>query len=173
MDVGGSLAGAAKNHRLQCVALIGAIVVCAVLLAVKHLDKPWIVTLQVVSVVAGAALGNALRGDHAQSVVRNQARPAIRHLFDQVRRLRTLVQRAEGYQAFMSAQDQDGRQVDTQRTADWFESLGQGLRDEIDAAASAIQNWGDLAPDVRDDEFESYQTREDRLPSVQERTADE
>jgi len=166
--LGGSLADAVKGHRVLPIVLVGVIVVCAVLLGVAHLSRPWTVSIQVASAVAGAALGNALRLDLSQSVVRNQARPATRHLFDQLSRLRNLVLRAEGYQATLEQASLNGEGLDQARTGDWFGALGAGLRDEINATAAAIEHWGDLAPDVRDTEIANYQTREQRLPAWQE-----
>lgn len=168
----GSLGEAAKHNRLVTVALVCGIAICAVLLGIKDLSKPWTIGLQVASAVAGAALGNALRLDHSQGVVRNQARPAIRHLFDQVGRLRGLVQRAELYQAEVDSAATSSTRLDHARTSDWFGGLGQGLRDEINATAAAIENWGDLAPEVQEAELESYRTREQRLPAGQEREHD-
>lgn len=165
----GTIQEAAKHHRVLAVVLVGVILICAVLLGVGDLSKPWVVVLQVASAVAGAALGNTLRTDLSRSVVHNQARPATRHLFDQVSRLRGLVTRAEGYQSALTdnGPSADGS-VNSHRVGDWFGSLGADLRAEILATATAIENWGDLAPDIRDAEFASYQTREQRLPNSQE-----
>ena len=54
---------------------------------------------------------------------------------------------------------------DQERTADWFYALGYELRTEIDAAATAIDHWGDLASDVREDEWQKYFNRDERIPS--------
>jgi hypothetical protein len=155
----GSLADANSRHRLWALGLTGLIVVASVLLGVQELGRAWTVGLQVATAVAGAALGNFLRLDFSESVVRNQARPAARHLFDQVERLRRLVQRAESYEVEVRA-----TAADSERTADWFGFLGTALRDEINATAASIEHWGDLAPDVRNEELVSYQERESRLP---------
>src|SRR4051794_21288462 len=94
----GSIKAAAKNHVVASVVLVGVIVVCAVVLGVKpKLGTPWTVGLSVLSAVAGAALGNTLRLDLTASVYRNQARPATRHLFDQIRRLQSMVVRVESH----------------------------------------------------------------------------
>jgi hypothetical protein len=160
----GSNAGALSRHRVVAICLIGIIVVCAVLLGVRNLSKPWTVALQVLTAVVGAALGNYLRRDLAESVVRNQARPATRHLFDQVGRLRQLVQLAETHELNIREAWEQGRRVDPDRSSDWFGSLGRALRDEINATATAIENWGDLAPDVQDSELANYESRGQRLP---------
>ena len=104
----GSLREVAKNNRVVAGVLIAVIVVVAVILGFASPSKPWIIFLQVVSAVVGAALGNVLRLDVSQSTVTNQARPATRHLFDQVSRLRILVQRAEGYQVAIEATPEGG-----------------------------------------------------------------
>lgn len=160
---GGSVRNALKTHRFIAVLLVVVIAILVGILGLADLSKPWTITVQVGTAVAGAALGNYLRMDFSNSVVYNQARPATRHLFDQVGRLRKLVLKAEGYQsAIVELSSVDG--LDPARTSDWFGSLGASLRDEINATALAIENWGDLAPDVRDDELKSYGTRLERLP---------
>lgn len=163
----GSIGDALRNHRLLTMLCVGVIIVCAVLLGLKELSRPWTVVLQVASAVSGAALGNFLRLDLSQSVVRNQARPATRHLFDQVGRFRSLVQRAEGFEQVVRQACGDGQSIDQDRIGDWFGSLGMELRDEINATAAAIEHWGDLAPDVRDLELANYDDRERRLPRVE------
>lgn len=147
----------AKGHRLVAIVLICVVVVCAVVLGVNDLDAPWQVAFTVASAVAGAALGNVLRLDSSDEVVRNQARPAVRHLFDQARRIRTLVQKAEAHQAAVESKAAVTEDEADRRVADWFGSLGDALRNEIDATVAAIDHWGDLTEDVRKPELLSYQ----------------
>ena len=154
------------NTRVLSFALIVAIAVCAVLIGLADLGTGWTVTLQIASAVAGAALGNFLRLDLAQHVVRNQARPATRHLFDQVTRLRRMIERADACQAAIQNDEVTNIALDHARVGDWFGSVSQGLRDEITSTATALENWGDLAKDVLDDEFTNYQTRDTRLPAA-------
>ena len=158
----GSVAAAAKNYRVVSVILVGVIVVCAVVLGVQErLSTQWTVGLSVISAVAGAALGNTLRLDLTESVYRNQARPATRHLFDQIRRLQSMVVRVERHSAaFLAEQDDPGR------ASDWLAALGNELRAEIEAAATAIYNWSDLAADVRDEEWQKNLDRDSRLPDA-------
>ena len=161
----GSVATALRNTRLISSILIVLIGVCSILIGLGKLSVGWLLTAQVISAIAGAALGNFLRLDLSTHVVRNQAKPATRHLFDRVRRLRTAVVAAESYQA--KVKELEGLQVplDHGRIADWFGFLGDGMRGEIDATATAIQNWGDLAKDVVDAEVESYNSRNSQLPA--------
>lgn len=164
----GALRQALRNTRVLSFALIVAIAVCAVLIGVADLGTGWTVTLQIASAVAGAALGNVLRVDLAQHVVRNQARPATRHLFDQVTRLRRMVERADACQAAIQSDEVTNIALDHARIGDWFGAVSQGLRDEITSTATALENWGDLAKDVLNDEFSNYQTRDTRLPTAPE-----
>lgn len=158
----GSIKSAASNHRVISVALVGVIIVCAVVLGVKpRLSTPWTVGLTVLSAVAGAALGNTLRLDLTESVYKNQARPATRHLFDQIRRLQGMVVRVELHGEKLASHD-----VDPERASDWFIALGNELRAEIDACATAIDNWSDLATDVREEEWKKYLDRDTRLPEA-------
>lgn len=159
MSTTGSVGDATKTHNVLAVALVGIIVVCAVVLGIKDPSTPWTVSLSVISAVAGAALGNVLRLDLSQNVFRNQARPATRHLFDQVQRLRGLVVRVESFGTICRAEH-----VSQERTSDWFAAVGNELRSEIEATATAIDNWSDLASDVRDDEWTKYLNRGTRLP---------
>ncbi|MCK9824029.1 hypothetical protein NOCD_11090 [Nocardioides cavernae] len=155
----GSVARAEKTHNLLAWVLVGVIVVCTVVLGVSKPGTAVTVFLTVVSAVAGAALGNVLRIDLSQSVFRNQARPATRHLFDQVQRLQRLVVRVEAHGAACKAE-----RISQERVADWFVAVGNDLRSEIDATATAIDNWSDLASDVREDEWSKYLKRDNRLP---------
>lgn len=164
----GSVDEAAKRHWLMSLGLIGMIVLCGVLLGLTELSKPWTVAVQVVTAVAGAALGSTIRLDTSRQTIHNQARPATRHLFDQVMRLRQMVLRAEGRQASILDLASVDSVLDPHRTADWFGELGAGLRSEIDATATAIEDWGDLAPLVVENELSNYRTRVDRLPANDE-----
>lgn len=155
----GSLRDSAKTHNLVAVVLVGVIVVCAVVLGVVKPNTAWTVSLSVISAIAGALLGNVVRLDLSQSVYRVQARPATRHLFDQVRRLRGLVVRVEEYGAVCRQAD-----ISSERASDWFTSVGNELRGEIEATATAIENWSDLAADVREEEWDKYLNRSSRLP---------
>lgn len=153
------------SNRIFAFVLIMVIAVIAVVLGVVDLSRGWTIAFQIASAVAGAALGNALRIDASAERIRDQARPATRLLFDQVFRLRALVVRTEEYQATIS--DPESGRIDRARIADWFGHLGGHLRDEINATASAIENWGDLAKDVRDEELANFNQREQRLPTQQ------
>lgn len=154
-----------RGHTALIVGLILVIAVCAVLLGVwENLSRPWAVTLQVASAVAGAALGNALRLDLSRQAVRNQARPATRHLFDQAARLRTMTQQVEGLKTWIQKAHTSATPLDHQRVGDWFGNVGEGLRSEIAAVATALENWGDLAPGEIEAELQKYQNRDKRLP---------
>lgn len=155
----GSLRDSAKTHNLFAFILVGVIIVCAVVLGVSKPNTAWTVGLSVISAVAGALLGNVVRLDLSQSVYRVQARPATRHLFDQARRLGDLVIRTEQYGAICRQED-----ISLDRASDWFTSVGNELRAEIEATATAIDNWSDLAADVRDEEWGKYLSRNSRLP---------
>lgn len=163
----GSIQDAEKTHNLAAAALVGVIVVCAVILGVERPSTPWTVGLSVASAVTGALLGNVVRLDLSQNIYRVQARPATRHLFDQVQRTRALVIRVEGYGAMCRTED-----ISNERTADWFASVGNELRSEIEATATAIDNWSDLAADVRDEEWGKYLNRNSRLPGHEGPTND-
>jgi len=161
----GSLSEAGRGHRLIATGLIGVIIVSAVVLGLNDVSKPWTIFLQVLSAVAGAALGNFLRLDLTDAVVRNQARPSIRHLYAHVTRLSGLVTLVERRQAELkSSSDGAADAVDPRRVADWFGSVGSELRAGIDSTALAIENWNDLAPDIRLSEFQNFQSRNSRLP---------
>ena len=135
-------------------ALLGVIFLSAYLLATqKDLSTNWSVVLSVVSAAAGAALGNALQHDQAALLVRNQARPAIRHLFDQLRRVQLMVLRVEDHGAEIEAVSGAGR------VSDWFAFVGRELRQELEATATAIEHWSDLAPGVRKEEHDKYAER--------------
>lgn len=164
----GSVDEAANRHWLISLGLVGVIILCAILLGLAHLSRPWIVAVQVTTAVAGAALGSAIRLDTSRQTIHNQARPATRHLFDQVTRLRQMVVRAEGHQASIIDSASRDLVLDPHRTADWFGDFGAGLRSEINATATAIEDWGDLAPEVVGRELSNYRDRENRLPTNQE-----
>lgn len=153
------------RRKLFAFALVAVILVCAALLVfVDDLNKSWTVAMQVISAVAGAALGSVLQMDVARSAVRNQARPAIRKIFDQASRLGELVERVERHGNTIRQNAASGRKSDSQRIADWFESIGYNLREEINSSATAIEDWGDLARDVYEAEVERYKTRHERMP---------
>lgn len=162
----GSVREAIRSRRFVALGLVIAIGVCAVLLGVAELGKGWTIALQIGSAVAGAALGNYLRLDAADQEVQSQARPAVRHLFDQVGRLRTLVVRVEGFGERVSVAEKDPS-IGPERIADWFNTVGASLRDEINATALAIEHWGDLAGDVQDQELVNFANRDQRLPPHQ------
>ena len=132
-------------------------------LGLSSLGRGWVITLQISSAVAGAALGNFLRLDMSDQVVRNQARPAMRHLSDQIGRLQRLVIQVERHGAQLS--EDGGSVIPSVRTADWFDSIGQSLRNEIAASASAIEDWNDLAPSILDQEKQKFDHRDQRLPT--------
>lgn len=165
----GSAENSAKTHNLLAFGLVAVIAICAVLLGTReeHLSTAWTVGLSVISAVAGALLGNIVRIDLTQNVFRAQARPATRHLLDQVRRLQSLVVRVEKYGAECRSGD-----IDNERAADWFAGIGNDLRDEIEATATAIDNWSDLASDVREEEWSKYLTRQSRLPGPADNTSE-
>ncbi len=145
-------------------ALVAVIAVCAILIVFGDLDKPWTVATQIGSAVAGAALGSILSVDFTRRWVENHIRPSIRRLFDQMVRLSALVERTE---AFGRSVDPSARSSgNLQRAADRFENIGDHLRDEIAATASAIEDWGDLSRPVYDAELRRYQTRKDRNPDT-------
>lgn len=168
----GSLAEREKTHMVWAVVLIVAIAVMAVVLGVVELSKPWVITLQVATAVAGAALGNFLRLDASQSVVRNQARTAVRQLFDHVNRHHEMYGRVERYQALVRDAALEDEALDHERVGDWFAVVSADIEGQITSTATAIENWGDLALDVRNAEFLSYQSRNERLPSRDERAGD-
>ncbi len=161
----GSVANALKSTRVVTSFLMLVIAVSAVLIGQGKLSTGWTVAAQIASAVAGAALGNFLRLDISQNVVRNQAKPATRHLFDSAARLRSLVVKAESYQTQVKEMDGAGLPLDPQRVSDWFGFIGDGLRDEIDSTATAIGNWGDMADDVVVAEIQNYNSRSTRLPA--------
>lgn len=161
----GTIDEPSKHAHLYAFLLVGVIVVCAIaLVSIDKLSTPWTVALQVISAVAGAGLGTVLRADRAAAVVRNQARPAIRRLFDQATRLGNLVSRVEAHQTTARELSQAGTPLDTARLSDWLTIISENLRGEIDATATAIDDWGDLSPDVRQAEIDNYRTRNQRMP---------
>lgn len=62
------------------------------------------------------------------------------HLFDRVTRLRLLVVKAESYRTRLREVTEADEPIDPARVGDWFGFLGEGMRAEIDATATAIQN---------------------------------
>lgn len=159
------LAATGRNHKWALVlALVGLITVCSVLLAVKDVGKPWLVTFQVASAVAGAMLGNAIRLDAERDRVDDKAHPAIRHLFDQVSRLRRTVVASELWASEAREAESLEFGIDRVRVTERFERIGEQLRDEIASTSSSIDFWGDLAPEVQAQEIQNYATRASRLP---------
>lgn len=158
----GALQQAWERMRHVSFGLIVGIAICTLILVLADTSPLVRATLQTITAILGAALGNALRVDYERNVVHNQARPAVRHLFDHVGRLQILVINAENRQSQL--RKTEAAAEDRERVADWFGAIGQELRHEIDATATAIENWGDLAPEVRSAEFDSYLSRSDRMP---------
>ncbi|WIY00078.1 hypothetical protein QRX60_39430 [Amycolatopsis mongoliensis] len=164
--VKGSVDATSWKRKLLAFVLAAVILVCAVLLVVGNLDKPWTVGAQVLSAIAGAALGSILSVDSSRQAVRNQARPAIRRKFDQILRLRVMVVRTEGQVDSIRNAAVRGGTHDPNRVADWLENMADNLRSEIQSTATSIEDWGDLAQDVYDDEFRRYETRGSRMPTA-------
>lgn len=161
----GSIGKAGRRNLVLAVALIAIIAICTVLIFRVASNKPgWSAGLQIASAIAGAALGNFLRLDFAASTVENQARPSIRRLFDQAARLGDLVQRTEQYRRTILFQISNSLSVDPAQVADWLDGLSRNLRQEINTTATSIDDWGDLAPNVRSEEVNDYTNRESRLP---------
>jgi len=162
----------ASAERLRWVfvgSLVVAIVASATLLVSVHPNKFWTVALQVVGVLAGAALGNALTRDHSRSLMNQQAGGAIRRLVDQATRMGTTAVRLENQGDELRA---DPSASQPERIADWLTHAATDLRNEIGATASAIEDWGSLAPEIRDDEVKKFKERKNRLPLWQEDGAD-
>lgn len=159
MDMG-SLDSAKRRGWLVALGLTVLVILSIGLLTFVDLSRPWTAVFSIVSAVAGALLGNYVRHDYADSVVVNQARPAMRHLFQQIDRLRAMVIQAEGFSADVAQEP-----VESNRISDWFGTVGSSLRNEIEATAGAIENWGDLTPSTQDAELKRYQRRMERLPS--------
>jgi hypothetical protein len=156
----GSIVRRSQHGIWEPVALILIIFICAAVLIFADPGKIWSIVVAVVSTVAGAQLGNVLRADLSGDLVRNQARPATRELFDHSSRLSGVVQLAESRQLELEEAAAGNESLDPRRVADWFGSIGFSLRGEIASTASAIENWGDLARDVLVAERASYVARQ-------------
>lgn len=159
MDLSGSLNSAKKHSRVRAALLISLVGVSIVSLTFFDIPQPWTAVPSFVSAISGAMLGNYLRDDYAEGVVKNQARPAIRHLFGQINRLRGMVLRVESWGA-QPGQSAESAHVVEERLA----SLGVELRNEIEATSAAIDHWGDLSPEVQAAELDRYKDRENRIP---------
>lgn len=156
----GSIRKRVESQGWFTFALVGLILLCTALLVFAPLGAFGTFLASAVLAIAGAYLGNEIRTDLSADLVRNQARPATRELFDHSERLSAIVQRAEAHQQSIEDARQLGHQLDPGRVADWFGTIGFSLRHEISSTASAIENWGDLAKDVLEDERASYITRQ-------------
>jgi hypothetical protein len=158
--------GEKSRHRGWTIALIlsGVVLVCAILLAVKDLSRPWVIALQVVTALSGAALGSAIRFDLERDRVTDEAHPAIRHLFDQVSRFQRMVTRAEAWGAEARERAAVDLSPESARLAERLERIGEDIRNEIRATASSIDFWGDLAPEAQEQEIRNYGRRDGRLP---------
>lgn len=154
---------AGASRWLPIVILVAVIGLATTALTFFTIPRPWTAIPTVVSILAGAWLGKYLQDDRSALLVSNQARPAIRHLFDQIDRLRALVIQADSRVSTLSERGSEHAQ-----TADWFEGFSFSLRSEIESSASAIEHWGDLSPDVQACELDKYKTRSERIPDTSE-----
>lgn len=144
---------------------IGILVIVAALgsgaLVLFDLSKFWTTVIQVLVIVAGAALGNALALDHSRALVQQQARTSIRHLIEQAvrmgREVEALEARSEGIRNAANRPDKNG-------TADGFADAARTLRHEIDATTSAMENWGVLDPIAQQEELQNFRDRQQRMP---------
>lgn len=156
----GTIAERQRKRYWVPVVLVVLIAVCTGLIIFAGPGKLVTTILTVVSAVGGAALGSLIRADLSGDLVRNQARPATRELFDHSYRLGVLVQLSEGYRVLIDESLSTGTQIEEQRVADWLGMISVSLRAEITSTASAIENWGDLAKDVLEAERVSYIARQ-------------
>lgn len=157
------MAGRLAGLRRWLPVIIGIAVIALATTALTFftIPRPWTAIPTIASIIAGAWLGKYLQDDRSAELVSNQARPAIRHLFDQIDRLRALVIQADSRVSSLVQRGSEHAQ-----SADWFEGFSFSLRSEIESTASAIEHWGDLSPDVQATELAKYQTRSERLPST-------
>jgi len=144
--------------------VIGLLVVVTLVPLIFSL-QPGVQTLMILGQLAlSAFLGNLIQLDLSKDLARNMARPAARGLLDHSTRLRNLVTLAEAREGQLRQASIDGIPVDHDQVADWFAEMNRALREEITAAASAIENWRDLATDVIDDEQRAYLERRNAEP---------
>lgn len=160
-DVGGNVGPSERERWVRIVACISVIVISTTVLTFVDIPRLWTAIPTLASVLSATWLGKYLQDDRSVAVVNNQARPAVRHLFDQVDRLRALVMRADRYSA-----DLNNQNPPDPRAADWFDNLSGALRGEIEATTSAIENWGDLASGVQLEELKKYGERHKRIPDA-------
>ena len=146
-------------RKLLAFILIAVITVCAIMIVVGDLSKPWTAATQIGSAIAGAGLGSILSADFTRRGVSNHVRPSIRRLYDQATRLRILVQRVEFTAAAIDSGDSSRTAEKLRRASDQFGFIGHQLRDEITSTASAIEDWGDLSRSVYQAELDRYQER--------------
>ncbi|MGP9615253.1 hypothetical protein ACT3TE_18595 [Brachybacterium sp. AOP42-B2-9] len=142
------------------VSLIAIFVICAFVLISAELSAIGTIVAQTISAVSGAALGNYLRLDHERNSVRDHARVSVRQLFDQAARMGNAIKALETRRNLL----QQAPAVSEDRIADWLDTAANDLRNEINATAQAIENWGDLAPDVRQSELKKHVDRPVRMP---------
>lgn len=148
--------GVLALHWLKILSLIAIVVASASLLVWGKAPPILNVSAQVGSALAGAGFGVLIARKSADESTRNHTRPAVRQLFDQMARLRYLVVASESRAELL----RNAEYVDAQRIGDWLDEFGQSMRSEINSCGSAIQNWADLAPDIHEDEWAKYNTRE-------------
>jgi hypothetical protein len=151
----------ADIRRLLYVLSLVAVVIGSTAAAVTLEPSNWQkVVLQGVAVVAAAALGNALKADQSRSLVRQQAGSSIRRLIEQATRMGDQVSVLERQRDVLK---DHGHELNSVRVGDWFDSAASALRVEINATASAIEDWGAMAPDIQNVEVQNFLTRNKRL----------
>jgi hypothetical protein len=154
-----------SSANIRRVLWIGLLVVVAALasgaLVLYEPGNFWTTVLQVVAIVAGAALGNAFALDHSRALLRQQARSSIRRLIEQATRMGRDV---EVYESRAEVIRGTSTPPDRLRAADWFDDGARSLRHEIEATTSAIEDWGALAEDVQEQEIRNFTDRHLRMP---------
>ena len=155
-----------SSGTLLRLGLVAAVVVAALLLGFAKVGTTGTVVFQIVSALAGAWLGALLGTDRVGDRVRNQARPAIRRLFDQAGRLGNVVTEIEARRIHVQELTDASRTLDPGVVGEWLRSDSSQLRNEIDATSSSIQDWSDLAEHEYAIELEAYADR--KLPGATE-----
>lgn len=128
------------------------------------MPKLGVAALQILGAVAGAYLGTLLQKDRTQLFIIGHVRSSVRHLFDVLGHLRSLVVMVSECKIRLREElSSSDRRILVARTEEWLDRIEDDARKLIVSVASSTENWKDLNEGAYLSELQDYQVRDSRL----------
>ncbi|GLU50138.1 hypothetical protein [Nocardiopsis ansamitocini] len=155
---GSFVSNISKRRKIwEMILLTGFLLVCSLSLLLANPGPTLSAMLQVASAVAGARLGSTFQKDKTSEIISSHVQGSIRHLFDVLLYLKKIIKTVQiGRADFLEGFKE--RQIMLDRINNILERVGSDLDNVHHQTTTAIQNWGDIAPEALD-----YATREQEL----------